>query len=270
MSLRWPQRVRRLAIGIGAGALFAYAVVLGGLYVAQDSLLYPAPQQAAPVPEGYRQIQFSTADGLRLSALFRPPAADRRTVVFFHGNGDSWQGGAMANRLIAAAGHGVLLVEYPGYGSNPGQPGEQAFYATGRAALGWLKAQGIGAQQVVLVGNSIGSGTATQLARELRPAGLAIVSGFTSLPDVVAEKIWWAPARLIVRDRYDNRGKLPAIAVPVLVLHGTADTMTGPDHARALAGATPRARLVLVPGFGHELAYRDEAQRILLDWIAGL
>lgn len=262
--------LRRWALGILAGGLFAYSIALGGLYAAQDSLIYPAPKQAAPVPEGYRQIELATADGLKLAALFSPPAPGRKTVVFFHGNGDTWQGAAEANRLVMAAGYGVLLVEYRGYGANPGTPGEQGFYSDGRAALAWLKVQGISPQQVVLIGNSIGSGTATQLASEAPVAGLAVVSGFTSLPDLVAEKVSWAPTRYLVHDQFDNAAKLGKIAAPLLLLHGTADTMTGPEHAHALAKAQPRARLVLIPGYGHELAYQDAAQRALLEWLAGL
>ena len=263
-------KLRRVVTGIIAGGLFAYTVVLGGLYFAQGSLIYPAPQQTAPLPRGYRQVELETADGLNLAAAFIPPSPGRKTVVFFHGNGDGWDGAAAANRMIAGAGYGVLLVEYRGYGANPGKPGEAGFYADGRAALGWLKARGIAADQVVLVGNSLGSGTATQLASEMHPAGLAIVSGFTSLPDAVAAKISWAPTRYMVRDRFDNRAKLGRVTAPVLLLHGTADTMIGPDHARALALAQPRARLVLVPGFGHELAYQDAAQEVVLDWLKGL
>lgn len=262
--------LRRWVIGIGVGGAFAYAVLLGGLYAAQGSLIYPAPEQAMQVPQGYRQIETHTADGLRLAALFRPPVEGRKTVVFFHGNGDGWSGAAAANRLIGEAGYGVLLVEYRGYGANPGTPGEPGFYADGRAALAWLKDRGIGTEQVVLIGNSIGSGTATQLASEAPVSGLAIVSGFTSLSDVVAEKVSWAPTRYLLRDRFDNAAKLAKVTAPVLLLHGTADTMTGPGHARALAQANPRAQLVLVPGIGHELAYQDAGQAIIVGWLAGL
>jgi fermentation-respiration switch protein FrsA (DUF1100 family) len=259
-----------MVIGLLGGTLLAYGTVLGGLYVAQGKLIYPAPRQSAPVPPGYSQVSLETADGLRLAALFSPPASGRKVVVFFHGNGDSWLGAAAANRLIADAGYGVLLVEYRGYGANPGKPGEAGFYADGRAAVAWLAQRRIAADQVVLIGNSLGSGTATQLAREVPAAGLAIVSGFTSLPDVVAEKIWWAPTRYLVSDTFDNRAKLGLVSAPVLVLHGSADTMIGPDHAHALAKANPQARLELVPGFGHELAYQDAAQVILLDWLNAL
>ncbi len=265
------KRLRRMLFGIGLGLAMGYGGVFGALYISQSSMIYPAPGIGATVPSGYHTIKYTTADGLDLAALFRPPAMGKRVLVFFHGNGDSWDGAAAANRLPAEAGYGVLLVEYRGYGSNPGKPSEAGLYADGRAALAWLKAeQGIGADQVVLVGNSLGSGPATQLASETGTAGLVIISGFTSLPDVVGDKLPWVPARLLTRDSYDNLAKLPSIRAPVLLLHGLDDTMIGPDHARALGKANPQARLALIPGFGHELAYYDPSQIALLGWLNGL
>ncbi len=257
----------RVITGIIGGCLLAYAALTAGVYFAQASLIYPAPHRTDDRPAGYQQITVQTADGLRLQALYRSPQAGRRVVVFFHGNGDGWAGAAEANRLLAEAGYGVVLAEYRGYGANPGKPGEAGFYTDGRAVLAWLGAQGIGLERTVLVGNSIGSGIAVQLASELRPAGLILISAFTSLPDVVALKLPWFPARWLVRDRYDNRGKLSQVNVPVLLLHGAADRLIPAAQARALQAANPRARLVVVPGFGHELAYQHAAQQLELDWL---
>lgn len=259
-----------MLIGIALGTVLALAVVTGGLYTAQRGLIYPAPHHSAPVPAGYQRITLRTADGLDLAAVYAPPRAGQRVVVFFHGNGDGWDGAAAANRLIAEAGFGVLLAEYRGYGGNPGQPGEAGFYADGRAALGWLAGQGLGPDRIVLVGNSIGSGTATELARTAHPAGLILISGFTSLPAVVGEKLPWLPVRWLVRDQYNNLAKVGSVNAPILLLHGRADTMVGPSHAEALHAANPRARLVLVPEYGHELAYQEVAQRIELAWLQGL
>ena len=260
-------RLRRVLIGIAVGTALAYFTLLAGVYAAQRSLIYPAPLQFAPVPDSYRRIALHTADGLTLAALYRPPAAGRRVIVFFHGNGDNWDGAATANQLLAEAGYGVLLAEYRGYGANPGVPGEQGFYTDGRAALDWLAAQGVGLDRTVLVGNSIGSGTAVQLASERPVAGLILVSGFTSLAAVVAAKLPWVPAWLVLRDRYDNTAKLPRIAVPVLLLHGAADRLIPVDQARQLHAAKPGARLHIVPGYGHELAYQRVAQALELDWL---
>lgn len=267
MSVR---KARQVLIGIALGTMLALLAATGALYLAQRSLIYPAPQHFAAIPAGYQQIALHTADGLDLAAIYSPPRAGQRVVVFFHGNGDSWDGAAQANRLIAGAGFGVLLVEYRGYGGNPGQPDEAGFYADGRAALGWLAAQGLGMERIVLVGNSIGSGTATELAKSTHPAGLVLISAFTSLPAVVGEQLPWLPIRWLVHDKYDNQRKLGAVTAPTLLLHGSADTMIGPSHAEALQAAQPKAQLVLVPEYGHELAYQEVSQRIELAWLQGL
>ncbi len=259
-----------MLIGIVLGVVLAGLAATGALYLAQRSLIYPAPRHFAAIPAGYRQISLRTADGLDLTAVYSPPRAGQRVVLFFHGNGDGWDGAAAANRLNADAGLGVLLLEYRGYGGNPGQPDEAGFYADGRAALAWLNAQSIGMDRIVLVGNSIGSGAATDLASTTHPAGLVLISAFTSLPAVAAEKLPWLPMRWLVHDRYDNLAKIAAVDAPILLLHGAADTMIGPAHSAALQAANPKARLVVVPKFGHELAYQDVAQRIELTWLQGL
>ncbi len=259
-----------MLIGIALGALLALLAATGALYLAQRSLIYPAPRHFAAIPTGYQQITLHTADGLDLAAIYSPPRAGQRVVLFFHGNGDGWDGAAVANRLNAGAGVGVLLLEYRGYGGNPGQPDEAGFYADGRAALAWLNAQGFAMDRIVLVGNSIGSGAATDLASTTHPAGLVLISAFTSLPAVVGEKLPWLPMRWLVHDRYDNQAKIAAVDAPILLLHGAADTMIGPAHSAALQAANPKARLVVVPEYGHELAYQDVAQRIELAWLLGL
>ena len=262
--------VRRVLIGVAAGLLLAYLIFAAALYFTQRSMIYPAPKPSAVLPEGYRRIVLKTADGLTLAALYRPPDAAKRVLVFFHANGDGWDGAATANHLLTEAGYGVLLAEYRGYGANPGQPGEAGFYADGRAALAWLSATGVRPGEIVLIGNSIGSGTATQLASEIQPAGLILVSGFTSLPDVVATKLSWLPGRWLVQDTYDNRAKLSKVTAPVLILHGAADQMVPVAQARSLQAANPRAQLVVVPNFGHELAYQPAVQQIELDWLEQL
>lgn len=260
-------RLRRVLAGALLGLMLAYGVTVGGIYAAQRSLIYPAPAEFAELPPGYDRITFDSADGLTLAAAWRPPAPGKPTVLFFHGNGDSWAGGAQAMRALADTGYGVLLPEYRGYGTNPGQPGEQAFYRDGHAALDWLGGRGVRADRVVLVGNSIGSGTATQLAADTPAAALILISPFASLPDLVAEKFPWLPGRWLVRDRFDNAAKLRRVTSPVLLLHGMADTMIPPAHARRLARAQPRARLVLVPGADHDLAYLPQAQRAEAAWL---
>ncbi|MEU6701787.1 alpha/beta fold hydrolase [Pseudonocardia sp. NPDC046786] len=57
---------------------------------------------------------------------------------------------------------------------------------------------------------------------------------------------------LRARRRRAWRHRLARITAPTLVLHGTDDPFLPPGHGEALAAEIPGARLVPVPGAGHE------------------
>ena len=68
---------------------------------------------------------------------------------------------------------------------------------------------------------------------------------------------------------WDAFDRLPDVAVPTLVLHGTEDRMIDPENARVLAERIPGAELALLEGAGH--VYHSEqakhADRIVLDFV---
>lgn len=245
-----------------------YLLLLAAVFLLQRQLIYPIPDRIADLPQGFEAVRLSTNDGLALSAAYRPAREGMRTVVFFHGNADSWDGGSAATARLVDEGYGILLPEYRGYGGNPGSPAEEGLYADGRAALAFLKARGIDDSAIVLIGNSLGSGVATQLAIEGKPAALVLISAYESLPNVAASKVAWLPVRLLVRDRFDNIGKMGRVEAPVLVLHGDADAVIPFSHGRALANAAPRGTFVAFPNIGHELAYIEAGQVAVNGWLA--
>ncbi|MBK6707971.1 MAG: alpha/beta hydrolase [Sphingomonadales bacterium] len=237
------------------------------LFFGQRFFFYPAPQMVmAEPPPGYRFVQTQTSDGLKLRSAYTPAKEGKPTLLFFHGNGDSIAGAHAATRLLVDQGYGALLVEYRGYGGNPGAPGEEGFYRDGETAVEWLSGQGIKANELVIVGNSIGSGPATEMALRHDPAALVLISGFASLPFVVSDIRPFIP-RQIVRDRYDNEAKVGRIKAPILILQGEVDRLVRPINAARLAQAAPDATLKIVPDAGHELAYGQASQRMTLDWL---
>lgn len=254
--------IRVLAV-LAASAILGFGV----LWFFQRNFIFPAPPARTIHVPGYDRVTLATADGLALTALYRPATPDKPTLVFFHGNADTLEGSASAVAGPVAAGYGALLPEYRGYGGNPGKPGEAGFYADARAAHGFLQTQGVDDADIVLIGNSIGSGAATQLATEADFGGLALVSAYTDLPSVVASVARWLPLRWLVKDRFDNHAKLRAVRAPVLVMHGELDQVIAYDHGETLGGA-PGVDFVGFPGVGHELAYLPRAQAKLVEWLA--
>jgi hypothetical protein len=108
---------------------------------------------------------------------------------------------------------------------------------------------------VILMGRSIGTGPATQLAVEHGDAGgLILESPFTSVPEA-AKAIWYLrafPLSIFVHNRFDNLSKIGLVHVPVFITVGTEDTLTPPEMAKALfQRANQPKQLYLVPGAGH-------------------
>ena len=238
------------------------------LFFFQRRFFYPAPREAiVAAPAGYRFIQLRTSDGLVLRAAYRPATEEKPTLLFFHGNGDSVAGADVATRLLTDAGYGALLVEYRGYADNPGSPSEDGLYIDGQAAITWLSAEGVGPDRLIIMGNSIGSGPATEMALRHQPAALVLISAFASLPTVVSETGPLFALKWLVRDRYDNVSKIGQIKSPVLLLHGTADRIVKPANAAKLASAAPQATLIMIPDAGHEIAYGPASQNAILRWL---
>ena len=175
----------------------------------------------------------------------------------------------VATDHLVPDGFGVLAAEYRGYRGNPGQPSEHGLYEDGRAAIAFLRARNVEPGDIVLAGNSIGSGVATQMATEIRPRALILISPFASLSRLVGEKIRWLPTGILLHDRFENIDKIAAVDAPILILHGDADRLIPVSHARALADARPETELAIFPGYGHELAWRGEAETRMHEFLTG-
>ncbi|XUU61489.1 alpha/beta hydrolase [Erythrobacter sp. HA6-11] len=251
----------------GVTVLVAYSIMVAILWAMQDRFIYPAPQYSVDPAPGFDVITLKTEDGLSLRAFSRQGGAGRPTIVYFHGNGGTLQGATYATRSLAAAGYGLLLVEYRGYGGNPGEPSEQGFYRDGRAAMTWLAQQGIAPADTIIVGNSIGGGTAVQMASEFGPRALMLTAPFLSLPDVAQDALPFVPAHWLMRDRFDNASKIDALEIPIFIMHGTADDVVPFEHGKALSTLSPTASFIAVEGAGHALSFSDDGQRVQLEWL---
>ena len=248
-----------------AWALAALALLLalglGALRLLQDHLIY-FPDRTSPRLEGaglerVRAGSVTTADGLRLLTWGMPPLrADAPMILYLHGNGGNL--GDRRRRLarFAGLGWGALMVEWRGYGGNPGQPSEAGLLRDAHAALAALQAEGYGQGRIVVWGESLGTAVAVALAAEQPDAlgALVLEMPFTSLADLAALHFPWVPApRLLLRDRYDTRTTIARVTAPVLILAGSEDRLTPPAMAEALAAAaTAPVEYWVAQGAGHE------------------
>ena len=120
----------------------------------------------------------------------------------------------------------VLAFDYRGYGRSEGRPHEKGVLADARAARDWLASRaGVAADEIVLMGESIGGAVAVDLAAADGARGLVLENTFTSLPDVAAYHFPWLPVRTFMRSRLDSESKIGGYRGPLLQCHGDADTV---------------------------------------------
>ncbi|QYN32431.1 alpha/beta hydrolase [Pseudonocardia sp. DSM 110487] len=245
------------ALRVGVAVVVLVVVVVALAWVFQRRMVYlPFGGPDGPAGaylDGGRDVVLQTEDGLDLAAWWAPatgPARDR-TVLVAPGNGGSRVLRVPLAQALAAEGFDVLLVEYRGYGGNPGSPTEEGLAADVGAAYRYLvEEHGVAPDRLVLFGESLGGAPLTRLATE-RPVGaLVLRSPFTSLADVGVRAYPFLPVRALLRDRFPLLEYVRSVRVPVAVVAGAADEIVPVEQSRAVAEAAGAA-YVEVPDARH-------------------
>jgi uncharacterized protein len=245
------------ALRVGVAAVVVVLAVVALAWVFQRRLIYlpfgTPDGSAGAYLDGGRDVVLHTDDGLDLTAWWAPATGPARgtTVLVAPGNGGSRVLRVPLARALAAEGFDVLLVEYRGYGGNPGSPTEEGLTADVGAAYRYLvDARGVDPERLVLFGESLGGAPLTRLATERPVRALVLRSPFTSLADVGARAYPFLPVRALLRDRFPLLEHVRSVRVPVTVIAGGADEIVPVEQSRAVADAAG-ASYVEVPNARH-------------------
>jgi uncharacterized protein len=240
------QTIKVLALLFIIALLFTYSF--------QRYLIY-IPSTHHPLLDDFgahdlRVLTLHTKDNLSLNAWYKPAQLNNPTILYLHGNAGNIGNRMPSARQFIQAGFGILLLEYRGYGGNKGSPTEQGLYEDGRTALAFLAAQNIKNSQLVLYGESLGTGVASQLATEHPSCALILQSPFTSLSSIARYHYPWIP--LSPWDKYDSLSRMGSINTPLLVLHGTQDRTIPYREGSTLFNAAKKPKqMVSFAGYDH-------------------
>jgi len=266
-SVTVPQRTSRLrrfvAIVLAALAVL-YLAACAFFYLQQDQMTFPAPREyanATPLDADipFEDLRIPVNGSEQIHAWWVPAAtASDKVLLVFHGNGYVLEQAARGELApLHSLGTNLLMIDYRGYGSSsPGPANEKRVYEDARAAFSYLNMQRqIPSRDIVFLGRSIGTGAATEMAKEHPEAGgLILISPFTSTVDI-AKTIWYLrpfPLALLSHNRFDNLSNMDAVRIPVFIAVGTGDLLTPPAMAQALFQiANAPKQLYLSPGADH-------------------
>ena len=247
------RRVLRPLVLVAAalGVLWVmWPFLLNSLLYFPSSHLFAEPSDVGLTAE---DVTFETEDGETLHAWwFRTEKESLGHVLLFHGNAGNIGDRVIHARLLTDVGLDVFSFDYRGYGRSTGSPDEGGTYRDARAArAALLERDGVDAQRIFYVGESLGGAVAVALAREAPPRGLALLSTFTSVRDMGRIHYPFIP-RSVVPDAYPSLERIRGLECPLLVMHGDRDHIVPVEQGKALFEAAPEPKtLRLFPGTGH-------------------
>jgi alpha-beta hydrolase superfamily lysophospholipase len=202
-------------------------------------------------------IPLTTGDssGPKLHALWLAgPTRDAPVLLYLHGARRNVDSSTFRIRHMRELGFAVLAIDYRGFGRSTAQlPSEGTVAEDARAAWKWIKARHPTPDRYIF-GHSLGGAIAVRLASEVSDAkGLIVEGTFTSIPAVFETMKWgWLPITPMITQRFDSADRIEHVKVPVLVVHGDADSLIPPALGRALyERAVAPKRFVLVEGATH-------------------
>jgi uncharacterized protein len=237
--------------------------------------------EATPASVGlrFREVEFPSTDGVRLSAWWVPVEGSSLVAVFVPG----WGGYKFDEHLLQTlpvyhyAGYCVLLLDLRAQGESEGTRRTLGYREVRdvRGALAWLQQQGYRLDQVVLHGWSMGGATALRAAPGMGVAAVVEEAAYADLPDLLKGEIpefvrfgrFLRPAILLAGrlfpdfDPWDvipknDAAKLSDEGVPLFIIHSTEDTIVPYEQARIFAASYPDANVWKLAGYAHVEAYR--------------
>ncbi len=261
------------------------ALSLGLLYIAlsprfatslyRSFLFYPADYPKGKYDldnlEGIapENIFFTAADGTKLHGWFFRQTQAAKTILFHHGNAANLTSRLGLIQLQLRAGASVFIYDYRGFGRSEGKPDIHGICADGCAAFDYLVNQsGIPTCEIINYGESLGAAVACQVSVVRMSGGLILQSSFSSLQRIGKEVLPWLliyPPSLFPLPAMDNISIVRGAHPPLLILHGSKDTVILCRHSRELSSqASPPYTFVELPEANHNDLPIVEPERYLI------
>ena len=255
--------------------VFIYFFILISTYVFQRNLLYHPSENnyfGDQLEVKIEKVKIKTQDNIELLSWYHNKNIDRyKTILFLHGNA-----GTLENRIhkinhFKDMNINFLLVAWRGFNGNKGKPTEKGLYEDARSAVVWLESKGIKENNIVIYGESLGTGVATEIAQKKNFAGVILESPFTSMIEAGKTKYPYLPVRLLLKDKYESNKKIKNIKSPILIMHGKVDKIVPFYMGEKMYELANQPKYFYFSDYDdHMMEYNEKLLKILKDFIYSL
>jgi uncharacterized protein len=219
-----------------------------------------------------KKVRINTKDNIELISWYHNKnKSDYKTILFLHGNA-----GSLKNRIhkinhLKNIDVNFLIIAWRGFSGNKGKPTEEGLYEDARSAIKWLKSQGVAEKNIIIYGESLGTGVAIEIAQHKNFAGIILESPFTSMIDVAKDKYPFLPVSLLLKDKYESNKKIKNIKIPIMVMHGKVDNIVPFHMGKKIYDEAKMPKYFYFPEYdNHMMNYDENFLNVLKNYIYSL
>jgi uncharacterized protein len=204
-----------------------YFFILVFLYFYQRNLLYHPNENnysEDKISVDIEKVKIPTSDNIELVGWYHEKnLKSYKTIIYFHGNAGSLENRIHKLNHFQDMNINFLIIAWRGFSGNNGKPSEEGLYLDGNSAINWLIKKGVTEKNLILYGESLGTGVAIHLAQNRNFGGVILETPFTSMVDAAKKFYPYIPVNLLLKDKFENYKKVKNINSPILVMHGEID-----------------------------------------------
>ena len=217
-------------------------------------------------------MKINTQDGIKLMSWYHNKNVNNyKTILFLHGNAGSLENRIHKINHFKDMNVNFLLVAWRGFSGNKGTPTEKGLYEDAESAVRWLKSKGVRENNIIVYGESLGTGVATEIAQNKNFAGIILESPFTSMIDAAKDKYPYLPVRLLLKDRYESNKKIKNINSPILIMHGKVDNIVPFYMGKKMYELANEPKYSYFSEYDdHMMEYNEKLLKVLKDFIGSL
>ena len=255
-----------------------YVLLLIIVFFFQGNLLYhPSVDnylkvQTTNEPDEIEKVKITTVDNIDLIAWFYNKDLKKlKTILFFHGNAGSLENRTYKLNHFKDLNVNFLIIAWRGFNGNKGRPSEIGLYKDAESAIKWLKSKGLNEENIILYGESLGTGVAVEVAQNKNYAGIILESPYTSMVNMGKKHYPLFPVSILLKDKFESYKKINNIFVPVLIMHGTVDKIVPYDMGKKMYELANEPKFFYSQEYGdHMIEYDEKLLLVLKKFILSL
>lgn len=235
--------------------LIFYILICVGLYFFQEKLIFFPDKldknHKFSFTQPFDELNIITKDGSLLNGLLFKADSAKGLIFYLHGNAgslDSW--GDVAKHYVNLR-YNVFILDYPGYGKSEGAINNKTqLFDNIQTAYDKIKQQ-FPEDSIVVLGYSIGTGPAANLAASNHPRLLILQAPYYSLTDMMRHTYPIIPTFLL-KYKFQTYQYLKNCKMPVAIFHGDQDEVIYYGSSLKLKAVMKTSdTLVTLKGQGH-------------------